>query len=153
MQCAWRRLCGSVKIDAMDTMTPADRSALMSRIRSKDTKPELVVRRMLHRLGYRYVLHDKRLPGKPDLVFPSKRAVIVVDGCFWHGHNCSLGSKPKSNADFWLTKIQGNKARDARHRRALRSLGWRVLVVWECSTRASDLSRLQRRLVNFLDSS
>jgi DNA mismatch endonuclease (patch repair protein) len=135
----------------MDTISTAQRSALMSRIRSKDTKPELVVRRMLHRLGYRYVLHDKRLPGRPDLVFPSRHAVIVVDGCFWHGHDCTLGSKPKSNSEYWATKIQGNKARDARHRKAMRKLGWRVLVVWECATREADLTRLERRLVKFLE--
>jgi DNA mismatch endonuclease (patch repair protein) len=123
----------------------------MSRIRSKDTKPELVVRRMLHRLGYRYVLHDRRLPGKPDLVFPSRRAVVVVDGCFWHGHDCSLGSKPKTNSAFWSTKILGNKKRDARHRRTMRQMGWRVAVVWECETRQKDLSRLERRLVKFLE--
>nr|WP_081502627.1 very short patch repair endonuclease [Variovorax sp. CF313] len=129
----------------------AARSALMGRIRSVDTKPELVVRRMLHRLGYRYVLHDKRLPGKPDLVFPLRKAVIFVDGCFWHGHDCRLGSKPKTNAAFWQNKILGNKRRDMRHRRTLRKLGWRVATVWECSTRLGDLSRLERRLVRFLE--
>lgn len=135
----------------MDTSTSAQRSALMSRIRSKDTQPEMVVRRMLHRLGYRYILHDKRLPGMPDLVFPSRRAVVMVDGCFWHGHNCSLGSKPKTNSDFWAAKIQGNKKRDAKHRRAIRHMGWRVIVVWECATRRRDLTSLERRLVKFLD--
>lgn len=123
----------------------------MGRIRSKDTKPELVVRRMLHKLGYRYVLHDRRLPGKPDLVFPSRKAVILVDGCFWHGHDCSLGSKPRTNSDFWASKIEGNQRRDIAHRRALRSLGWRVTTVHECETRKSDLSVLQRRLIRFLD--
>lgn len=131
-------------------MTPAERSAFMARIRSKDTQPEMVVRRLLHSLGYRYVLHDQRLPGKPDLVFPSRGAVILVDGCFWHGHACTLGSPPKSNVVFWQQKIDGNRKRDLRHRRKLRRLGWRVLVVRECATRVKDLLPLQRRLVAFL---
>ena len=123
----------------------------MGRIRSKDTTPELRVRQMLHRLGYRYVLHDKRLPGKPDLVFPSRRSVVFVHGCFWHGHDCGRGFRPTSNAVFWATKIDGNKARDARHKANLKALGWRVLVVWECSTRLNRLTALKRRLVGFLD--
>lgn len=135
----------------MDTISPEERSALMSRIRSKDTKPELVVRRLLHRLGYRYVLHDKRLPGRPDIVFPSRRAVILVDGCFWHGHHCVLASKPKTNSQFWSDKIVGNRNRDARNRRALRAQGWRVLSVWECSTRSGDLTNLERKLTRFLE--
>ena len=123
----------------------------MSQIRSTNTKPEMVVRRMLHRLGYRYVLHDKRLPGKPDIVFPSRKAVILVDGCFWHGHGCQFASLPRTNAAFWQHKIEGNKRRDARNRRALRRLGWRVATVWECSLRGGDLVRLERRLVRFLN--
>jgi len=123
----------------------------MSQIRSTDTKPEMAVRRMLHRLGYRYVLHDKRLPGKPDIVFPSRKAVILVDGCFWHGHGCRLAALPRTNAAFWRSKIEGNKRRDARNRRALRNLGWRVATVWECSLQGDDLVRLERRLVRFLN--
>jgi DNA mismatch endonuclease (patch repair protein) len=134
-----------------DTISPERRSALMARIRSQDTQPEMVVRRMLHALGYRYVLHDRRLPGTPDLVFPSRKAVVFVHGCFWHGHNCKLASKPKSNSGFWLAKIAGNATRDTKQRRKLRSLGWRCAVVWECHTRRKDLGLLQRRLVRFLE--
>lgn len=123
----------------------------MSRIRSKDTQPEMVVRRLLHRLGYRYRLHRSDLPGKPDLVFPSRRAVIFVDGCFWHGHGCSIGRKPKTNRPYWSPKIEGNMLRDARNRRTLRRQGWRVLTVWECATKKGDFSALERRLVRFLE--
>jgi DNA mismatch endonuclease, patch repair protein len=135
----------------MDTISVARRSALMSRIRAEDTKPELVVRRMLHRLGYRYVLHDVRLPGKPDLVFPARGAVVLVHGCFWHGHGCALASNPKSNKDYWVGKLARNTARDARNMRKLRSLHWRVAIVWECATQRKDLTGLERRLVRFLD--
>ena len=128
-----------------------ERSALMARIRSKDTRPELTVRRMVHALGYRYVLHDRRLPGTPDLVFPSRHAVIFVDGCFWHGHDCGKRGTPKRNADFWERKIARNMARDRRDRRALRRLGWRVLVVRECAIRGPALVRLQLRLIAFLE--
>jgi DNA mismatch endonuclease, patch repair protein len=134
-----------------DTISPERRSALMSRIRSKDTQPEMAVRRLVHALGYRYVLHDTRLPGKPDLVFPSRRKAIFVHGCFWHGHTCALASKPKSNAAYWSEKIAGNKARDQRHRRALKVLGWQVLVVRECETRAVATGTLPSRLLEFLE--
>ena len=135
----------------MDTISVARRSALMSRIRAADTKPELVVRRMLHRLGYRYVLHDRRLPGCPDLVFPARRAVIFVHGCFWHAHACALASNPKSNKDYWIGKLARNMARDTKNTRSLRRLGWRVTVVWECATVRKDLTSLERRLVRFLE--
>lgn len=135
-----------------DTISPKRRSALMSRIRSKDTQPELAVRRLLHSLGYRYVLHDSRLPGKPDLVFPSRGKVIFVHGCFWHGHTCAKASKPKSNASYWSAKIAGNKWRDRQHSRALRALGWRVLTVFECATHPSKTDRLAPRLLRFLES-
>jgi DNA mismatch endonuclease, patch repair protein len=124
----------------------------MARILSKNTKPEMVVRRLVHGLGYRYVLHDKRLPGSPDLVFPARRQVVFVHGCFWHRHDCGRGFQPKSNATFWEAKLEGNKARDKRHLAALKSLGWRVLVVWECSTDERSLDALARRLVRFLES-
>ena len=135
-----------------DKLSPEGRSALMSRIRSKDTQPELVVRRMLHALGYRYVLHDKRLPGKPDLAFPARRKVVFVHGCFWHGHSCGRGFRPSSNADFWATKIDCNKARDRRNVRAIRAQGWRVLTVWECTAQPRKIEALRRRLVSFLES-
>lgn len=126
-------------------------SARMRQIRSKDTQPELAVRRLLHRLGYRYILHDKRLPGCPDIVFPSRRKVIFVHGCFWHGHSCKRGSRPTTNAEFWADKIESNQVRDAQHIKQLRLAGWRVLVVWECATVRPKISALQQRLTRFLD--
>lgn len=134
----------------MDKLTAEQRSLLMGRIRAKDTKPEMAVRRMLHGLGYRYVLHDRRLPGSPDLVFPARRKVVFVHGCFWHGHDCGRGFRPKANATFWASKIEGNMARDLRHAGALKALGWRVLVVWECAVRPQLSGALSRRLVRFL---
>lgn len=135
-----------------DTLTTAARSRQMSRIRAKDTQPEWVVRRTVHGMGYRYVLHDRRLPGTPDLVFPSRKCVILVQGCFWHGHKCGRGFKPATNVAFWATKITGNRARDARSIRALRSLGWQVLMVWECATGKRGLPELTVRLGKFLGS-
>lgn len=105
----------------------------MSGIRGKDTKPELLIRRGLHVLGFRYRLHAKDLPGKPDLVFPKHHAVIFVHGCFWHGHNCHLFKWPSTREDFWRKKITANRKNDAKHLAALRAEGWRVLVVWECA--------------------
>lgn len=134
----------------MDKLTPQARSEFMARIRSKDTKPEMVVRRMLHSLGYRYVLHDKRLPGRPDLVFPSRKKVVFVHGCFWHGHSCSLASKPKTNSTYWSAKIGGNKRRDEMNADALHRAGWSALDVWECWTMEKDLHPLQARLIAFL---
>jgi DNA mismatch endonuclease, patch repair protein len=133
-----------------DRLPAAERSALMGRIRSKDTAPEMLVRRMLHALGYRYVLHDKRLPGTPDLTFPSRRKVVFVHGCFWHGHHCGRGFRPARNADFWAMKLDANKARDRRSVRALRSQGWEVMTVWECETGAGRIEALRRRLETFL---
>lgn len=119
----------------MDTITPAKRSALMSRIRSKDTQPELAVRSILHRLGYRFRLHRKDLPGRPDIVLPKHRKIVIVQGCFWHGHSCRLASKPKSNESYWSNKIETNRARDVRNLEALRQQGWVVLELWECEVR------------------
>lgn len=135
-----------------DTLTPAERSERMSRIRSQDTKPELVVRRHLHALGFRYRLHVRDLPGKPDLVLPKYRAVVFVEGCFWHGHSCQKGRVPGTNPTFWQAKVEANQARDMRNRRLLRREGWRVLRVWECQLakkkkkRAATLARLVRRI-------
>lgn len=135
-----------------DRLSPQGRSALMSRIGAKNTKPEMAVRRMLHALGYRYVLHDKRLPGTPDLVFPARRKAVFVHGCFWHGHSCGRGFRPSSNAEFWSAKIDGNRARDRRNVRALRTQGWRALTVWECGLHPKAMDALRRRLVTFLES-
>lgn len=123
----------------------------MGRIRGADTAPEMVVRRLVHGLGYRYVLHDRRLPGTPDLAFPSRRKVILVHGCFWHGHDCGRGFKPKTNVAFWTKKLKGNQLRDARTLADLNSLGWQTLVVWECEVRLGPTLSLQRRLVRFLE--
>jgi DNA mismatch endonuclease (patch repair protein) len=132
-----------------DTLTRAQRSHCMSRIRSKDTRPELAVRRIVHRLGYRFRLHVRDLPGAPDLVFPRLRKIVLVHGCFWHMHCCRFGLvTPKTNAEFWQAKRSGNVIRDRRNERALRKLGWDVLVVWECETKA--LNALIRKLVRFL---
>lgn len=115
-----------------DTLTPQERSHRMSLIRSSHTKPELALRRALHAKGLRYRLHSRLLPGKPDLVFSSRRTVVFVNGCFWHGHKCSVGHVPKSNSAFWHQKLLTNRKRDARNIRNLRTLGWKVVVVWEC---------------------
>jgi DNA mismatch endonuclease (patch repair protein) len=116
-----------------DTMTPERRSALMKRVGRRDTKPELVVRRMLHARGWRYRLHRKGLPGTPDLVFATRRAAIFVNGCFWHGHSCRLGRAPKSRTEFWGPKLGANRERDARKIAQLVDTGWRVMTVWQCS--------------------
>lgn len=124
-------------------------SEQMRRIRKVDTKPELLVRRLAHRLGYRYRLHRRDLPGTPDLVFPSKRKVVLVHGCFWHQHQCALGSKqPRANTHYWLPKLARNRERDVSTRHALEYLGWSVLVVWECETQSE--SSLAMRLRRFL---
>ena len=137
----------------MDTVSKQVRSRNMSRIRSKNTTPELVVRRLIHGLGYWYRLHAPDLPGRPDLVFRRARKAIFVHGCFWHRHRCPNGlATPKTRPQFWRGKFQINMARDIAARRALRRDGWRVLVVWECETRAKDRTVLTRKLVRFLES-
>jgi len=116
-----------------DVVSAEIRSRMMSGIRGKNTKPEMVIRRGLHAKGFRYVLHDERLPGKPDLVFPKYQAVIFIHGCFWHGHNCHLFKWPKTRKDFWQTKIERNRALDDRALHELQKLGWRTGCIWECS--------------------
>ena len=135
----------------MDTLTPSQRSERMARVRAKDTQPEMLVRRMVHALGYRYRLHRDGLPGKPDLVFPGRRAVILVHGCFWHAHPdpaCKLARLPKSRLDFWRPKLERNRARDADVARRLNESGWRVLTLWECALR--DRAALETRIKEFL---
>jgi DNA mismatch endonuclease (patch repair protein) len=130
-------------------MTTAIRSRIMRAIKSKDTKPEKAVRSLVHHLGYRFRLHRKDLPGKPDMTFPRHSAVVLVNGCFWHGHECERGSRmPKTNEDYWVEKIRGNVVRDQATRIRLKSLGWRVLVVWECEIR--NETKLKKRLIRFL---
>lgn len=120
----------------------------MSKVRGKDTKPEMAVRSYLHRRGLRYRLHDRSLPGKPDLVFKSRRVVVFVHGCFWHGHpGCSKARIPKTREEFWRSKIETNAARDRRSIRRLRTLGWRVLVVWQCRISDRKLQRLYEQIV------
>jgi len=117
----------------MDIWTEEKRSDVMSKIRSKDTKPEIIVRKMLFAQGYRYRLHEKNLPGKPDIVMPKYNAVIFVHGCFWHLHQgCRDGTIPKTRTEYWKDKLFRNRERDKKHRRKLRKLGWRVLRLWEC---------------------
>lgn len=135
----------------MDTLTPAERSERMGRIRGKNTRPEMLVRRLLHRMGYRFRLHRRDLPGKPDLVFITRRKVIFVHGCYWHRHpdpTCKLARLPKSRLDFWVPKLEANRARDIRAQEQLRTLGWEYLVVWECELR--DEEELSRKLRAFL---
>jgi DNA mismatch endonuclease (patch repair protein) len=116
-----------------DVHTREQRSKNMSRVRSRDTKPELTVRSMLHRMGYRFRLHLKTLPGKPDIVLPKYRAIIFVNGCFWHKHECHLFKWPSTRTGFWKRKIEGNYRKDKESTLALEKLGWRVCVIWECS--------------------
>lgn len=133
----------------MDTISKRARSRNMARIRSKDTQPELAVRSAAHRLGYRFRLHRRDLPGSPDLVFPRLRAVIFVHGCFWHKHaRCADGRVPQTRRQYWVPKLNGNKRRDARNARRLRALGWRVGVIWACQ--AEDPARLARTLSTVL---
>jgi DNA mismatch endonuclease (patch repair protein) len=123
----------------------------MAAVKSKDTTPEMFVRRLVHSLGFRYRLHVRSLPGSPDLVFPRLRKVINVNGCFWHMHNCPRCRVPSSRRDYWITKMQRNAARDKRTRRELRKLGWQVLVLWECQIKPSREDWLRRKIVAFLN--
>lgn len=138
-----------------DTLSPAERSERMGRVRNKDTKPEMLVRRLVHSMGYRYRLHSGKLPGRPDMVFVGRRKVIFVHGCFWHRHSevtgeaCPLTRTPKSRVAFWEAKFEGNKERDRRNLANLREDGWDPLVVWECQTR--DVERLASRVGRFLN--
>jgi len=133
----------------MDTLTPEQRSERMSRVRNKDTKPEMRVRRLVHALGYRYRLHGGRLPGRPDLVFKSRRKVIFVHGCFWHRHEgCALCRMPKSRLRFWKPKLNANRERDLANQDRLTELGWDYLIVWECELR--DMDVLASRVSSFL---
>lgn len=133
----------------VDTISASERSHIMSLVKGKNTRPEMIVRRLVHAAGFRYRLHDVRLPGKPDLVFSRKRKIIFVHGCFWHRHeDCALARTPKSNLEFWRTKLDGNKARDESNLRKLHEAGWDTLVVWECDLR--NLDALERHLRLFL---
>lgn len=132
-----------------DRLSQERRSWLMSRIGGKNTRPELAVRSLLHRLGFRFRLHRKDLPGTPDIVLPGRQAVVLVNGCFWHGHSCKQKGMPKSRTDYWNQKIEANRYRDARVQRQLRRLGWKVVVVWECELKTPE--RLERKLSKSID--
>jgi DNA mismatch endonuclease, patch repair protein len=137
----------------MDSLTPEQRSVRMAAIRSKDSKPELAVRKLVYALGYRYRLHNTKLPGKPDLVFPKLRKVIFVHGCFWHRHSdpsCHLARLPKSKLDFWLPKLQSNFDRDIVKQQELSKIGWGFLVIWECQI--ARLQDLELKIKTFLNS-
>lgn len=125
----------------------------MSGIRGKDTRPEMLIRRRLHALGFRYRLHDKKLPGRPDLVLPKHKAVIFVHGCFWHGHGCALFKWPSSRPDFWRDKIGANMQRDFRAVSTLKEKGWRIAIVWECSLRPKGaIERVVNKLETWIQS-
>lgn len=137
-----------------DTLTAEQRSERMRRVRGKDTQPEMRVRRIVHGMGFRYRLHRRDLPGQPDLVFPKRRKVIFVHGCFWHRHpdpDCRLARLPKSRIEFWKPKLETNSVRDARHQHKLVELGWRYLVVWECEL--GKMEQLENKLLAFLEGS
>lgn len=136
-----------------DIVDPAMRSRMMAGIRGRNTKPEILIRSLLHRQGFRFRLHARNLPGKPDMVFPRYRAVIFVHGCFWHGHDCPLFKWPSTRPEFWREKIGRNQNNDNRTRTALITAGWRVGVVWECAIRGAgkDLEGVTRRLVDCND--
>ncbi|MFL1484735.1 very short patch repair endonuclease [Marinobacter sp. LN3S78] len=132
----------------MDIFSPEKRSSVMSRVQGKNTKPELAVRRFLHRRGLRYRLHRKDLPGKPDIVFPSRRVVVFVHGCFWHQHpRCRKAKLPASHTDFWSKKLSSNTLRDLKVEDALRDSGWRPIVVWECEITEENLEALYQEIL------
>lgn len=135
----------------MDFLTPAERSLRMSLVRSKHTRPELIVRKIAYQLGYRYRLHVTSLPGRPDIVFRRAKKVIFVNGCFWHSHTCSRATKPRTRAAWWQRKLSATAGRDRRNQDELRAAGWEVLVLWECEL--SDRGKLLEKLRNFLDTS
>lgn len=118
-----------------DIVSPQKRSEMMSGIRGKDTKPEILVRKALHKKGFRFRLHSRQLPGKPDIVLPKYKTVILVNGCFWHGHDCHLFKWPKSNFEFWKNKISETKSRDIKNKTSLENAGWNVITMWECQLR------------------
>lgn len=160
MSRAQRRRCNSqqerclpgraiLKWTMADTRTPEQRRRIMQAVKTEDTGPEWTVRRTLHALGYRYRLHVKTLPGRPDIVFRARKKVLFVHGCFWHGHDCSKGRAPKSRLDYWGPKLNANRERDAAKTGQLAALGWDVLALWQCET--ADGDALTARLVDFLE--
>lgn len=129
----------------MDVVDKATRSRMMSGIKSRDTKPELDVRRLLHKAGFRFRLHDRKLPSRPDIVLPRHRAVVLIHGCFWHQHpGCKFAYVPKTRPDFWIPKLRGNVARDKKNAAELVKLGWRVFTVWECQITETNIQKLMK---------
>ncbi len=135
----------------MDTVSPEQRSRIMSRIRGRDTKPEMIVRRRLFAAGWRFRVCDKRLPGKPDVVVARARTIIDIRGCFWHRHGCAVSTMPKSNVAFWMEKWSKNVRRDKRNEKAWREAGWSLIVVWECALAKRSLERTLLRICSALD--
>jgi DNA mismatch endonuclease, patch repair protein len=137
-----------------DVLTAEQRSQCMAAIRGRDTTPERRLRSELHAMGYRYKLHSATLPGKPDIIFPSRKAVIFVHGCFWHRHDCKAGrSVPATRTEFWLRKLTKNTNRDRENIRDLRRRGWRVLVIWECQIKREPIGKVVRKAAAFLNRS
>lgn len=140
----------------VDVLTPEQRQLNMSRIKGKDTKPEMLIRRGLHARGLRYRLHDRLLPGRPDLVFPMYNTAVFIHGCFWHAHGCAMSKLPSTRQDFWKTKLSANSARDRTVVEALQASGWRVLIIWECALRGPQRwteEALFDRVANFIQCS
>lgn len=134
----------------MDTFSAALRSEVMRRVRSKDTGPEMSVRRLVHGMGFRYRVHRRDLPGNPDLVFPGLKKIIFVHGCFWHSHACSAGrNRPSSHRAYWLPKLERNRSRDLKNRRKLRGLGWEVMTIWECQLKRAE--KIRQKIESFLE--
>lgn len=135
-----------------DIFTPEKRSKIMSKVKQKDSKQEMFVRKLTHSMGYRYRLHKEGLPGKPDLVFPKYKKVIFVHGCFWHGHEgCRRSALPSTNVEFWRKKISGNVKRDKLTYKRLEKLGWGILIIWQCEIKQFEKENLKRKISNFLD--
>lgn len=134
--------------ERIDPLSEEERRERMARVKSKDTKPELLVRQLVHGMGFRYRLHDKKLPGKPDLVFRKKQKVIFVHGCFWHQHGCNQYRMPKSRVEFWEPKLQQNVLRDDRNRSLLKEMGWGILTIWECELK--DRAKITNKINAFL---
>ena len=130
----------------MDMFSDKKRSKIMQNIKSKNTKPELVIRKLLHSKGYRYKIHDKKLPGKPDIVMPKLKVVVNVHGCYWHYHGCNKSNIPKTQTRYWLNKLENNKKRDFQNKRKLIKLGWKVIDVWECTLKKKNLDKTLNRL-------
>ncbi|RUS48859.1 very short patch repair endonuclease [Cohnella sp. AR92] len=137
----------------VDTLTTEQRSKMMSKIKAKNTMPEMTVRKYLHSKGFRYRLHDKKLPGKPDIILPKYKTAIFIHGCFWHAHEgCKYYRPPKSNTEYWMKKIEGNVLRDQKKQGALQDMGWKVIVVWECELKRDATERCSVLVEQIADS-